>query len=498
MVVRRGWRRSRFNPIATMPAILVAVIMFPVAASGFVPYDRWSTSAFGPAGGMGDPVTLTWSIVPDGTAIPGETPSRFISFLDASLGAGLGGSDLTLRPWFAHLSDAFDRWSELSGVTFVYEPHDDGLSHGGFSGQLGIRGDIRLGAAPIDGAGNTLAYSYYPDSSDMVLDADDASFFSNASSTYRRLRNTLMHELGHGLGLQHVESSNAAFLLEPSINVLFDGPQLDDIRGAHWYYGDALEKANGGLGNGMASRATSLGTLVAGSPLAIGIDSGPDTVVSGTDTDFVSIANSSDADYYSFSVLQSASVNLLLTPRGGIFNQGVQGGEQSLFDANARSNLTLTVFNTDGASLLAFADDQIAGAVESLTSVVLPAAGQYFARVTGSTEIVQLYQLEISAVAPLMLLEGDYNSDGMVDAADFTVWRDSLGQSGSGLEADGNEDGVIGQDDYDVWRTNFGNIAGSGSGIEPRGVPEPVSVVMVLLGWLPVTMSRRRWRGKMS
>jgi len=97
-----------------------------------------------------------------------------------------------------------------------------------------------------------------------------------------------------------------------------------------------------------------------------------------------------------------------------------------------------------------------------------------------------------------MLLAGDYNSDGMVDAADFTVWRDSLGQSGSGLEADGNEDGVIGQDDYDVWRTNFGNTAASGSGIEPQGVPEPVSVLMVLLGWLPVTMSRRRWRGKTS
>ena len=37
-------------------------------------------------------------------------------------------------------------------------------------------------------------------------------------------------------------------------------------------------------------------------------------------------------------------------------------------------------------------------------------------------------------------LLGDYNLNGIVDAADYTVWRNSFGQAGAGLAADGNDD----------------------------------------------------------
>ncbi len=49
-------------------------------------------------------------------------------------------------------------------------------------------------------------------------------------------------------------------------------------------------------------------------------------------------------------------------------------------------------------------------------------------------------------------LPGDYNFDNRVDAADYTVWRDSLGATGLGLAADGNRDGVVNQADYHIWR----------------------------------------------
>jgi hypothetical protein len=53
---------------------------------------------------------------------------------------------------------------------------------------------------------------------------------------------------------------------------------------------------------------------------------------------------------------------------------------------------------------------------------------------------------------------GDYNSDGVVDAADFTVWRDNQGSATiPGTGADGNGDGLVDQQDYDVWRSQFGN-----------------------------------------
>jgi rhamnogalacturonan endolyase len=59
-------------------------------------------------------------------------------------------------------------------------------------------------------------------------------------------------------------------------------------------------------------------------------------------------------------------------------------------------------------------------------------------------------------------LAGDYNSDNVVDSADYTVWRDTLGST-SDLRADGDGDRAVGPGDYDVWKQNFGAIA-SGKG----------------------------------
>lgn len=70
---------------------------------------------------------------------------------------------------------------------------------------------------------------------------------------------------------------------------------------------------------------------------------------------------------------------------------------------------------------------------------------------------------------------GDYNGDGLVDAADYTVWRDGLGTTYT-------------QADYDVWKTNFGSAAGAGA-INSALVPEPATLnlwlaaVCMLLGW---------------
>ena len=50
------------------------------------------------------------------------------------------------------------------------------------------------------------------------------------------------------------------------------------------------------------------------------------------------------------------------------------------------------------------------------------------------------------------MLEGDYNQDGAVDAADYVVWRDTHGQSGVGLPADGDSNNIVDDGDYQVWR----------------------------------------------
>ncbi len=73
--------------------------------------------------------------------------------------------------------------------------------------------------------------------------------------------------------------------------------------------------------------------------------------------------------------------------------------------------------------------------------------------------------------------QGDYNGDGRVDAADYTVWRDNLGRSFA--QADGNGDGTVNQADYSVWRTNFGRNVTIASAVQTAVVPESNGVVTI-------------------
>lgn len=75
--------------------------------------------------------------------------------------------------------------------------------------------------------------------------------------------------------------------------------------------------------------------------------------------------------------------------------------------------------------------------------------------------------------------EGDYNDDGMVDAADYTVWRDSYGLTGSALAADGNGDEVVDAADYAVWQNNYTSAATPVSASLSVTAPEPSSVVVL-------------------
>ena len=92
-------------------------------------------------------------------------------------------------------------------------------------------------------------------------------------------------------------------------------------------------------------------------------------------------------------------------------------------------------------------------------------------------------------VAPL---PGDFNGDGIVDAADYTIWSDTLGSTAN-LAADGNGNGTIDAGDYTVWLSNFGRAYGSGSGatITTTTVPEPATSAMLLSGWPPPLRSAR-------
>lgn len=70
---------------------------------------------------------------------------------------------------------------------------------------------------------------------------------------------------------------------------------------------------------------------------------------------------------------------------------------------------------------------------------------------------------------------GDYNGNGIVDAADYVLWRKNPATFG------GNPSG------YNTWRAHFGQTAGSGAGATLNGaVPEPATLVLLMIvasGW---------------
>ncbi|MGD9636192.1 MAG: hypothetical protein AB7U97_23120, partial [Pirellulales bacterium] len=76
---------------------------------------------------------------------------------------------------------------------------------------------------------------------------------------------------------------------------------------------------------------------------------------------------------------------------------------------------------------------------------------------------------------------GDYNNNGIVDAADYAVWRDHLGAPNGALVNDVNH-GTIDQDQYNTWKANFGT-SGAGSTIGAT-VPEPATIALFAAGSL--------------
>jgi hypothetical protein len=90
---------------------------------------------------------------------------------------------------------------------------------------------------------------------------------------------------------------------------------------------------------------------------------------------------------------------------------------------------------------------------------------------------------------PVPALFGDYNNNGVVDAADYVVWRKRLGQNVT-IPNDMTS-GNVGTVDYTVWRMNY-DLMGSGSAAALAGVPEPAAILLVIAGGTAIIFARRR------
>jgi hypothetical protein len=360
----------------------------PNGLLGYYIRGRWSyTATDGGTGVTGDPITITWGFVPDGTWADGG-PSDLQAVFDAEF----GGVD-----WRQKIRNAFDLWGQAIGITYV-EVSDDGANMPGNGGVLGVRGDVRIGGRSFDGPGGVLAYNYYPSAGgDMVLDTDDASFYSNPLFKFANLKNVVTHEHGHGMGLGHVISEDCTKLMEAYHcgGGHFLGPQDDDIRGGMRDYGDPYEN------NDTNADPTNLGTIT-------------DTLI----VEYLSIdKGQTDFDWY-LVTMTNTSIGIKVEPFGSTYLIGPEGGSTSSISTDSISDLDIELYDALGTTLLASATSGGIGEPESLT-YILPSAGDYQIQVyrkAGSGNGCQRYTMTV------------YTNDlSGIPFADGGTWQSELG-----------------------------------------------------------------------
>ncbi len=343
-----------FTPGTPHEVIQAFDIAYKAQQLRYQPTSPWSSTAIdGATGGNGSPINLTYSYVPDGTFVPDliggvSGNSQLFAWLN-----GVYGSPATWQPLF---DQVFDRWAQLCNITYTYEPNDDGSNLNTGAGVVGVRGDVRIAAIPIDGNSGILAYNNFPNDGDMVFDAFD-SFYNSTGGGSIRFRNVTAHEHGHGIGMLHVCPANATKLMEPFISTAYDGPQIDDIIHGQRKYGDLLEP-NDNAGSMRVSRSpvVSSNTSTTASPAA-----------------------------------------------GPAYQQGTQTqacNSGTLTDYDIIHDLQFELIASDGSTVLDSANNNPAGDPEVfVTDIASP--GTYYLRLTGdSTNDCQVYTMLIQGSNP--------------------------------------------------------------------------------------------------
>lgn len=388
--------------------------------------SRWTSTRTHPTIAEGEPFFLTYSFVLDGTSIPpsfwetdqNPRPCNLATTMDAQFPGGFDAFRIEIR-------EALDNLQQFTNFRFVEVPDDGAAFTVGNNGAVPTanaigRGDIRIAMRSIDDAGvdtdgdgftdrNVLAYNRYPASGgDMVMDAGNMSTFADSTNDFRRLKNTILHELGHGLGLQHVMPQNSSKLMEPALNTAFLGPQEDDIRALNFLYGDVYED------NDTFGTAKPIGSVA--------FDAAEDIFVPD-----VTIERASAVDYFKFNASAGSQVTVDLFPVGTSYQQGAQpttanpNPPTNIVNAAAIHDLRLRV-SRDNGSLIDLANATSAGGDERITFTA-PADGVYVIRVdaTTNTDAPQRYELLVTrdaAAAPEMRLTAHGATNQNIETGD--------------------------------------------------------------------------------
>jgi len=171
-------------------------------------------------------------------------------------------------------------------------------------------------------------------------------------------------------------------------------------------------------------------------------------------------------------------------------------GGAYLQDAGSTTSFSIagTQAGSEYSQLVVGGDLQLSGKLTfSFENAFAPQAGQTFDLITvGGTSQLTDYQIEIKNLAPGFqysfapieggyqltalsngvfspAIPGDFSGNGVVDSADYVVWREHL-------------DTTFGQADYNAWQSHFGQTTTVGAAV---AVPEvPFGNLLVVLGFL--------------
>lgn len=105
---------------------------------------------------------------------------------------------------------------------------------------------------------------------------------------------------------------------------------------------------------------------------------------------------------------------------------------------------------------------------------------------SGSNRLGYVWMAEVNEAGKFSILStipenvvGDHNGDGMVNAADYAVWRDAMGDSPR----------------YDEWKANFGSGVGLGAVAGLVLVPEPGTWKLLASAFVAIILHRHRSTG---
>ncbi|QDU88800.1 hypothetical protein Pla175_21840 [Pirellulimonas nuda] len=151
-------------------------------------------------------------------------------------------------------------------------------------------------------------------------------------------------------------------------------------------------------------------------------------------------------------------------------------------EINTSGNENLSIWadpdtlNPLGAPTVVISDQDIFSTLNPFTQSKYESPGQSGAAFFDEIRLATTFE-DATGIVPSTGTPGDYNDDGFVDAADYTVWRDNLGTAA--VLPNDPTGGTIDTAQYDTWKTNFGLPATGAVG--GAAVPEPGASLALLL-----------------